>query len=48
MTRIRTLAGLLAVLLSFGALTACENTWEGMGQDAEDAGDAVEDSTDDL
>lgn len=48
MTRIRTLAALLAALLSVGALTACENTWNGMGEDAEEAGDAVEDSTDDL
>lgn len=48
MTKAQGLSALLAALLTLGALSACDNTFRGMGQDAEEAGDAVEDATDDL
>lgn len=38
----------LSAALVFGlAVSAC-NTWDGMGEDVESAGDAVEDATDEV
>ncbi|MEQ8964564.1 MAG: entericidin A/B family lipoprotein [Azospirillaceae bacterium] len=45
MTKARTLATWLLIALGTAtALTACENTIRGVGQDVEETGDAVEDS----
>ena len=37
-----------ALVIAFGIPLAACNTWDGMGEDVESAGDAVEDVTDDV
>ncbi|WP_200340296.1 hypothetical protein [Rhodovibrio sodomensis] len=44
---IRRLASVLSIAALLG-LAACANTWDGMQQDMEDAGDEIEEETDDI
>jgi predicted small secreted protein len=43
----RRLVSVLSIAALLG-LSACSDTWDGMKQDMEDAGDEIEEETDDL
>ncbi|MBZ6377949.1 Entericidin EcnAB [Pacificimonas flava] len=38
----------ISAAMAFGLALAGCNTWDGMGEDVESAGDAVEDATDEV
>jgi predicted small secreted protein len=44
---LRRLASVFSIVALLG-LSACPDTWEGMQQDMEDAGDEIEEETDDI